>query len=112
MGFDPRTIGHLGECVAAGLGVSDLGRIAVVGDDDETLHLGFVPARHNLVSWFELLLRRRAVLRWLFFDTPLFDWCCRATVGYYAAWYHVLGIGRTRRDRILDETEYGDQWRA
>jgi uncharacterized protein (DUF362 family) len=112
MGFDPRTIGHLGECVAAGLGVSDLGRIAVVGDDDETLDLGFVPARHNLVSWFELLLRRRAVLRWLFFDTPLFDWCCRATVGYYAAWYHVLGIGRTRRDRILDETEYGDQWRA
>jgi uncharacterized protein (DUF362 family) len=112
MGFDQRAIGHLGECVAAGLGVSDLGRIAVVGDDDLTLDLGFIPARHNLVSWLELALRHRAVLRRIFFDTPVFRLCCRATEGYYAAWYHVLGIGRARRNRILYETPYGAQWRA
>jgi uncharacterized protein (DUF362 family) len=112
MGFDPRTIGHLGECVAAGLGVSDLDRIEVVGDDDLSLDLRFIPARHNLVSRAELVLRRRRFLRRLFFDTPLFGLCCRATEAYYAAWYHLLGIGRARRDRILDETAYGAQWRS
>jgi len=112
MGFDPRTIGHIGECVAAGLGVSDLERIALVGDDDLTLDFGFRPARHNLVSWVELALRNHSLLRRIFFDTPLFGLCCRATEGYYAAWYHVLGIGRRRRDRILNESAYGAQWRA
>lgn len=112
MGFDPAAIGHLRECVAAGLGVADLGSIALVGDDDLTLDLRFVPARHNLVSWLELALRHRAVLRRIFFDTPLFGLCCKATLGYYAAWYYLLGIGRARRDRILHGTAYGAQWRA
>jgi hypothetical protein len=111
MGFEPATIGHLGECVAAGLGVADLGRIATVGDDDLSLNLRFIPARHNIVSWLELVLRRRAVLRRLFFDTPIFRLCCDATVLYYAAWYYVLGIGRARKDRILTATPYGAQWR-
>lgn len=112
MGFDPRAIGHLAECVAAGLGVSDLARIAVVGDDDLTLNLGFIPAQHNLVSRVELALRHRAALRRIFFDTAVFGLCCRATLVYYAAWYYALGIGRARRNRILDETPYGAQWRA
>lgn len=111
MGFEPAQIGHLEECVAAGLGVADLGRITAVGDDDLSLNLRFIPARHNLVSWFELVLRRRAALRRLFFDTPLFRLCCDATVLYYAAWYYVLGIGRGRKDQILSATAYGAQWR-
>jgi uncharacterized protein (DUF362 family) len=112
MGFDPTHIGHLQECVAAGLGVADLHSIAVVGDDDLSLDLQFVPAQHNLVSWFELELRRRPTLRRLFFDTPLFQICCRTTLAYYAAWYYVLGIGRRRRDEILQRTAYGVQWQA
>lgn len=112
MGFDPGTISHLAECVAAGLGVSDLAQVSVVGDDDLTLNLGFVPARHNLVSWVELLLRHNDFLRRIFFDTPVFGLCCRATEAYYAIWYYVLGIGRARRNRILNETPYGAQWRA
>ncbi len=111
MGFEPAGIGHLNECVAAGLGVSDLQRIAVTGDDDLSLNLHFIPAQHNVVSWFELVLRRRAILRRIFFDTPVFRLCCKLTLVYYAAWYYVLGIGRARRDAILTATAYGAQWR-
>jgi uncharacterized protein (DUF362 family) len=110
MGFDPNGIGHLQECVAAGLGTADLGEIDVVGDDDLALNLRFIPAQHNLVSWMELVLRRRPALRPLFFDTPLFRLCCGLTRLYYDVWYHVLGIGRRRRDQIARSTAYGAQW--
>lgn len=112
MGFDPARIAHLSECMAAGLGVADLSRIAVTGDDDLSLNLHFVPARHNAVSWFELVLRRRPVLRRIFFDTPIFRLCCTMTRAYYAIWYYILGIGRARRDEILKATAYGAQWRS
>jgi len=112
MGFDPGAIGHLAECVAAGLGVADLARITTVGDDDLSLNLAFIPAHHNAVSWFELVLRRRTALRRLFFDTPLFTVCCQLTRAYYAAWYYLLGIGRRRRDAIVEATPYGPQWQS
>ncbi|MBI3782055.1 MAG: DUF362 domain-containing protein [Deltaproteobacteria bacterium] len=111
MGFDPPAIGHLQECVAAGLGTLDLDEIAVVGDDDLSLNLHFVPAQHNFVSWMELVLRRRPALRPLFFDTPLFQICCRLTMIYYDVWYYLLGIGKRRRDQIVYATGYGAQWR-
>ena len=111
MGFDPATIKHLSECVAAGLGTADLDRITVTGDDDLSLNLHFTPAQHNAVSWFELVLRRRPMLRKIFFDTPVFRLCCNLTLAYYAIWYYVLGIGRARRDAILNATPYGAQWR-
>jgi len=112
MGFAPVAIAHLQECVAAGLGSADLAAISTMGDDDLSLNLHFLPAHHNVVSWLELVLRRRPSLRRLFFDTPIFRLCCNATVAYYAAWYYLLGVGRARRDRIIDETAYGAQWRA
>jgi uncharacterized protein (DUF362 family) len=110
MGFDPARIAHLAECVAAGLGAADLRYVETTGDDDLSLDLRFAPARHNIVSWLELVLRRRPALRRLFFDTPVFRLCCAATVAYYAAWYYLLGIGRRRRDAILKATSYGPQW--
>ena len=110
MGFDPAHIGHLQECVAAGLGSTDLSTTTLVGDDDLSLNLRFIPAHHNLVSWMELVLRRQPALWPLFFDTPLFRLCCQLTVAYYAAWYYVFGIGRSRRDHILTATAYGAQW--
>jgi len=110
MGFDPAQIGHLAECVAAGLGTANLGNITTVGDDDLSLNLRFIPAHHNVVSWFELVLRRRPSLRRLFFDTPLFGLCCKATLVYYDIWYYLLGIGRARKDRML-ATAYGEQWK-
>lgn len=111
MGFDPAGIGHLAECVAAGLGTADLEQITVSGDDDLSLNLHFLPAQHNLVSRMELVLRRRPALRPLFFDTPVFQVCCWLTQLYYAAWYYLLGIGRGRCNRILTATAYGAQWR-
>lgn len=39
MGFDPEQIGHLAECMAAGLGTADLRRITTVGEDDLSLAL-------------------------------------------------------------------------
>lgn len=110
MGFDPARIGHLRECVTAGLGTASLQDIATCGDDDLSLNLQFLPAHHNMVSWFELVLRRRPWLRRVFFDTPLFRLCCNATVVYYAIWYSLLGIGRGRKDAML-ATAYGEQWR-
>ena len=112
MGFDPATIKHLAECVAAGLGTADLNRITLAGDDDLSLNLQFTPAQHNAISWLELLLRRRPLLRRIFFDTPVFRLCCNLTLVYYALWYYVLGIGRARRDAILAATAYGAQWRS
>ena len=55
-----------------GLGTADLRAHHDVGDDDLSLNLRFIPAHHNVVSWLELVLRRRPALRRLFFDTPLF----------------------------------------
>jgi len=112
MGFDPAQIGHLTECVAAGLGVADLAQITTCGDDDLSLNLRFIPAHHNVVSWLELVLRRRPILRRLFFDTPIFQLCCNLTVAYYSAWYYVMGIGRSRKDQIVTGTAYGAQWRS
>lgn len=110
MGFDPAQIGHLAECVAAGLGTAELRSISTLGDDDLSLNLHFIPAHHNMVSWFELVLRRRPSLRRLFFDTPLFKLCCNATLVYYDIWYYLLGIGRRRKARML-ATAYGEQWK-
>lgn len=112
MGFDPQTIGHLRECAAAGLGTLDEQDIEIAGEDVSQLQLGFIPARHNLVSWAELVLRQRAWLRPLFFDTPLFRLCCWLTTLYYDLWYSVLGIGRRRRDAILRHSPYGAQWQS
>ena len=112
MGFDPARIGHLRECSEAGLGILDPDRIAVVGDDDLSLNLRFIPAHHNMVSWMELALRRGPRLRKIFFDGFPFRICCALARVYYFAWYSMLGVGRRRRDRILRSTSYGAQWKA
>ena len=112
MGFDPASIGHLLECHAAGLGEYCLERISVRGEPLDGIELRFLPARHNLVSWMELVLRKRPWLRPLVFDTPLFGLCCWLTTVYYDVWYSVLGIGRRRRDWIVHHTPYGAQWAA
>jgi uncharacterized protein (DUF362 family) len=109
MGFAPSQIGHLQECAAVGLGQATLDEIEMLGDPAEPLSPPFIPARHNLVSRMELVLRRNARLRPWFFDTPLFRVCCALTLLYYDVWYHVLGIGRRRRDAVL-RSAYGAQW--
>lgn len=109
LGFDPAKVQHILNCQEIGMGVAELEKIDVVGDDDLTLNLHFKPAGHNLVSWVELLLRKSFV-KWLFFDTPIFTICCWGAKLWYYGWYYLLR-GKKMRDKIVNETRYGAQWR-
>jgi len=108
MGFDPDAIPHLERCAEHGMGsLPPLAR--VVGDSPEELAAKFIPARHNAVSWLEVVLRRSAV-RWLAFDTPLFRLLCWGARRYYDGWD--LVVGRRRRREFFDHSGYADQWRG
>jgi uncharacterized protein (DUF362 family) len=109
MGFDPSKIQHILNLEEIGMGVGTLDNIDVVGDDDLSLNLHFKPAQHNLVSWVELFLRKSFV-KWLFFDTPIFSICCWGARLWYYAWYYLIK-GKRMRDRIVNETRYGAQWK-
>jgi len=108
MGFDPDRIEHLQLCARHGLGVADHKNIIVVGEPIAEVTKRFVPAKHNVVSWLELALRRSFV-RWLAFDTPLFVICCWGARLYYAVWD--ICVGRNLRNKILRSSGYGKQWR-
>lgn len=107
MGFDPRRIGHLRLLTERGVGSGF--DYEVVGEDIEGLDLRFAPAGHNAVSAVELA-RRSSLLRRLVFETPVLRLMCWGAIGWYEAWYH-LGPGARTRDRIIEETPYGEQWR-
>ncbi len=107
MGFDPAGIRHLATCAAAGLG-SASGPV-VVGEEVEAVQQRFRPARHNPVSWLELLLRRSLVRR-LAFDTPVFRLMCWGARRYYDLWDATAG--RRRRRRFLAASPYAAQWPA
>ncbi|GAB4349734.1 MAG: hypothetical protein Kow0099_32930 [Candidatus Abyssubacteria bacterium] len=109
MGFDPDTITHIQNCQQLELGTARLDQIEVVGDDDLSLNLNFKPARHNLVSWLELALRK-SLVKWLFFDTPVFPLCCWGARMWYYGWYYLVR-GKKMRDTIIRNTRYGAQWR-
>ena len=109
LGFDPAKVEHIQKCQSIELGTGDLEMIDVVGDDDLSLNLKFKPARHNLISWLELFLRKSFV-KWLFFDTPIFGLCCWGARLWYYGWYYLIR-GRRLRDRIVNGTHYGEQWR-
>lgn len=109
LGFDLAQVRHIQNCHQLELGVGRLDQIDVVGDDDLSLNLHFKPARHNLVSWVELALRKSFV-KWLFFDTPIFTLCCWGARLWYYGWYYLAG-GKKLRDNIVNNTRYGDQWR-
>lgn len=107
MGFDPARIAHIQLCARNALGVADPSRIQVTGERIADLVTPFVPARHNVISWLELLLRKSAV-RWLAFDTPLFDVFCWGTRRYYDVWS--LLVGRKLRAELLKNSPYSAQW--
>ena len=108
-GFDPEHVQHIQNCDRLGMGVGHVEKIDVVGDDDLSLNLHFKPARHNLVSWVELALRK-SFFKWLFFDTPIFPLCCWGARMWYYGWYYLVR-GKKLRDNIIKNTRYGDQWR-
>ncbi len=109
MGFDPARIEHVQLCAAHGLGVADPTRIEVVGEAIETVRASFEPARHNAVSWLELLLRR-SFARWLVFETPLLHLFCWGARRYYDYWD--LRFGRKIREDLFARSPYAAQWRS
>jgi len=109
MGFDPAQMQHIQNCHELKMGIGKLDQIDVLGDDDLSLNLHFKPARHNLISWVELALRK-SFLKWLFFDTPIFPICCWGARMWYYGWYYLIR-GKRMRDEIINGTRYGDQWK-
>lgn len=107
MGIDPYAVPHLVRAAEAGLGSISAG-LEPVGDPLEPLSPPFVPARHNAVSWLELVLRQSS-LRRLVFHTRLFDLMCWGARRYYDLWD--LTVGRARRRGFLRRSGYAAQWR-
>jgi uncharacterized protein (DUF362 family) len=107
MGFDPSRIPHLGKCADDGLGSVE--RVAILGEPLESLRQDFRPARHNAVSWLELVLRN-SLFRRLAFDTPLLSLFCWGARRYYDLWD--LAIGRRRRRAFFATSGYAAQWKC
>jgi uncharacterized protein (DUF362 family) len=108
MGFDPDRIEHLRLCAHYGLGIADPGRIIVEGERVESVRTGFIPARHNAVSWLELVLRKSFVRR-LVFNTPLFMLFCWGARRYYDLWD--ICVGHSLRNEVFRSSGYAAQWR-
>jgi uncharacterized protein (DUF362 family) len=109
MGFDPQKIQHIQNCAQRGLGVGDLEEIEIVGEQLGQHIMKFKPAKHNLVSLFELFLRKSPGLRYLFFDTFIFKGCLLLAKMYYQIWTLLKGNGYKRQ--ISQHPVYGKQWK-
>ena len=107
MGIDPLVVPHLRRAFERGLG-SFPGEFAVVGDPVPSPGRPFTLARHNAVSWLELLLRRSSMQR-LAFHSPLFGLLCWGARRYYDLWD--LLVGAARRRAFLRRSGYAAQWR-
>jgi uncharacterized protein (DUF362 family) len=106
MGLDPASAVHLHRCSDAGLGAV-VSADEVVGDALGDLARPFLPARHNPVSWIELVLRGSLAER-LAFRSPLFHALCWGARRYYDLWD--LLVGRRRRRRFFAGSPWARQW--
>ncbi len=106
MGYDPDEVDHLQWCADVGLGA--VRGFETRGASVEDVAARFRDARHNAVSWLELVLRR-SFMRRLVFHTPLFRLMCWGARRYYDVWN--VTVGRGRRQRFLATSAYAAQWR-
>ncbi len=110
MGLDPSTIDHLASCAARGIGTNVIEQIELRGDAQMPSALQhFIPARHNMVSKIEELLRRSR-WKWLFFDTPVFTLMLLGAKLWYLIWFYIAG-GKKRWNPILEDPFYGPLWK-
>ena len=107
MGFDASSIEHLQLCAQHGLGRGAQADIEVVGERIADVRGAFEPARHNAVSWLELVLRK-SFFRWLIFETPLLRLFCWGARRYYDVWDGF--VGRKLRAQIMRTSGYASQW--
>lgn len=107
MGFDPRQIEHLMLCEQHGLGTANPAEIEVVGENLEAHRTPFLGAHHNAVSGLEVIFRS-SFMRWLVFDTPIFNLMTWGARRYYDLWD--MAYGRSLRQAVFDNSPYAPQW--
>ncbi len=107
MGFNPMQINHIQLCAQHGLGISDISKVQVIGENYQELISPFQSANHNAVSWLEIILRNSFLLQ-LIFSTPIFRIFCWGAQRYYDLWD--LMIGKKLRVDILRNSPYSKQW--
>lgn len=108
MGFDPTHIDHLQLCASEGLGTNITDQIRIRGLGMDEAQSRFKPARHNAVSFLELAFRQSSV-RWLVFETPLFQLMCWGARRYYDLWDVIYG--RRLRQDFMVRSAYAGQWK-
>jgi uncharacterized protein (DUF362 family) len=107
MGFNPREIEHLMLCEQHGIGTANPAGITVVGETIEAHRTQFRTAHHNAVSGLEVIFRS-SFLRWLIFDTPVFNLMTWGARRYYDLWDTVYG--RKLRQKVFETSPYAAQW--
>jgi uncharacterized protein (DUF362 family) len=109
MGFDPLSIPYLRMAHERELGVADLAKIKVVGEDVSQLNFGFAMNR-SFVIWGDQLIRKGFLrpLEKLLLHSPLMVWAPFASNVYHdLMWYPLIGQSRIRQFR---RTEWGQLW--
>jgi len=106
MGFDPLSIPFLRMAHERGLGIADLRRIELVGDDVSREHFGF-RTRRSLVIWGDQMIRKGFLrpLERILLHSPLMVWAPMASNAYHdLLWYPTIGRSRIR---TFNRTEWG-----
>ena len=107
MGFDSKIINHIQLCAKHGLGNSDTRKILVKGEQVDKIIAPFQKAKHNPVSWLELLLRK-SFFQNMIFNTPIFGIFCWGARRYYEIWE--IMVGKRLRREVLENSPYSKQW--
>ncbi len=107
MGFDPINLGFLKLCSENGLGPMN-GSLTIKGESVEDIRNNFLPAKHNPVSWLELVLRK-PLIEWLVFKTPFLKIPAWGARRYYDFWYYF--VGKKLREDFFQKSGYAAQWK-
>lgn len=111
MGFDPAKISHLQKCAERCLGTNQVVEIDIAGDREAaSANLHFQQPKHNFVSRIEEM-SRRSRLKWLVFDTPLFQLMLLGAKLWYIVWFYLFS-GKKHWKRILADPRYGPEWKT
>ena len=98
MGYDPWSIPYLRMAHERELGVADLKKIEIVGEDIAGINFGF-ETRRSLVIWGDQLIRKGFLrpLERLLLHSPLVVWAPFASNVYHDwFWYPTIGKARIR----------------
>lgn len=109
MGFDPLAIPYLRMCHERELGIADLARIRILGEDVSQVHFGF-HVRRSPVIWGDQMLRKGPLrpLEKLLLHSPLVVWAPWASHIYHdLLWYTLIGHARVNAFR---RTSWGKLW--